>query len=178
MGFFLELFRRNWCNKDLVFSWCSDLTAPGLTLFSSLHPASLGTPHPRAAGLVHLQLTQAWGAASQGPSDTRVAPQPRPPAGRPAFLSAWEGKPLADSLLQKLQPITSLNKQKAARVSAAWGCGNVQSQTSKGPQRSSSSNLSGFLPTAFRARELTAQGGSWCPFQTEQFSRLKSSSWY
>ena len=43
VGFFLELFRRNWCNKDLVFSWCSDLTAPGLTLFSSPHPQ-----HPRA----------------------------------------------------------------------------------------------------------------------------------
>ena len=131
-----------------------------------------------AAGLVHPQLTQAWGTASQGPSDTRVAPQPRPPAGLPAFLSAWEGKPLANSLLQKLRLITSLNKQKAARVSAAWGCGNVQSQTSKCPKRSSNSNLSGFLPTAFWARALIAQGESWCPFQTEPFSRLKSSSWY
>lgn len=68
VGFFLELFRRNWCNKDLVFSWCSDLTAPGLTLlFSSPHPAPLGTPRPRATGLAHPQLTRAQGSASQGP---------------------------------------------------------------------------------------------------------------
>lgn len=111
VGFFLELFRRNWCNKDLVFSWCSDLTAPGLTLFSPAPPAPSGTPCTGAAGLVHPQLTQARGAASQGPGDTHVAPQPRLPAGLPAFLSAWEGKPLADSLLQKLRPADHLPKQ-------------------------------------------------------------------
>lgn len=47
VGFFLELFRRNWCNKDLVFSWCSDLTAPGLTLLFSLHRRTPGHPAPR-----------------------------------------------------------------------------------------------------------------------------------
>ena len=153
VGFFLELFRRNWCNKDLVCSWCSDLRAPGLTL---LFPPPPPPPHPwapHAPGPLAWHTHSSRGPGAQplrGPADTCVGPQPRPPAGLPAFLSTREGKPLADSLWQKLQLITSLNKQKAARVSAAWGCGNVQSQTSKGPQRSSSSDLSGFLLTASR----------------------------
>ena len=46
VGFFLELFRRNWCNKDLVCSWCSDLTVPGLTLLFPPHRRTPGHPAP------------------------------------------------------------------------------------------------------------------------------------
>lgn len=48
VGFFLELFNRNNCNKDLVFSWCSDV-AGGVgwpLLFSAPSCAGFGPRSP------------------------------------------------------------------------------------------------------------------------------------
>lgn len=49
VGFFLELFHRNSCNKELVFSWCSDV-ASGVGWILLLPP-----PSPPGAGFVPLE---------------------------------------------------------------------------------------------------------------------------
>lgn len=87
-------------------------------------------------------------------------------------------------LLRKLQPVTSLNKQKAARVTAAWRLQGCVISDFKGPAEISRfKSLSFPRPprrlrwTPSHARELTAKRGSWCPFQKGQVSRSKSSFW-
>lgn len=79
--FFLELFHRNSCNKDLVFSWCSDVAGGvGWTLLFSSCPGK-GLPPPPSPG--HSRGPRASPPASPPPCEP-VNPQP---SVRPQGLS-------------------------------------------------------------------------------------------
>ena len=122
VGFFLEQFHRNSCNKDLVFSWCSDVAARGLTLlFSSPAPRARGPPawpSRRARGAPGLGIPAAplrWHLCRTAASPTCWRCPPSCLPGKVNRLLTGQGNA---SLLRELQPVTFLNKQKAAGITS------------------------------------------------------------